>query len=95
MKKKEKIGKLKKKFEKKGKVRKKKGKVRKKKKKSSVDHCYNPQCFVCGETMISPYHLESVAILSFVCFFSSSCHPNVFIFKVCVRMLSSNTTSLK
>ena len=52
-----KIGKLKKKskFEKKKKKRKKeRGKVRKKKKKeeSTVDYCCNPQCFVCGGTVI-------------------------------------------
>jgi hypothetical protein len=33
-----------------------------KRKKNTVDYCCNSQCFVCGETVISPYHLEYVII---------------------------------
>ena len=45
---------------KKTKIKRKKGKV--KKKKSTVDYCCNPQCFVCGGTVIPPHHLEYVVI---------------------------------
>jgi len=64
MKKKEKIGNLKKKviLEKKRKKKEKKGKVggkcKKKIEKSTVNYCCNPQWFVCGVTVISPHHLE-------------------------------------
>jgi hypothetical protein len=50
---------LKKQLKKKGKKTKKKGKVSKKRKEeSTVDCCCNPQCFVCGGTVIPPHHLE-------------------------------------
>ena len=55
MKKKEKIGKLKKKVILKKKYLKKKGKKKsqpKKKEKNTVDYYCNPQCFVCEETVI-------------------------------------------
>jgi hypothetical protein len=60
MKKKEKIGKLKKKnFKKKRKKKEKREKLAKKTKKknkeeSTVDYCCNPQCFVCGGNSDSP-----------------------------------------
>jgi hypothetical protein len=51
---------------KKNKNKKKKEKVtktkRKKKKKSTVNYCCNPQCFVCGKTVISPHHLGYVVM---------------------------------
>ena len=43
-----------------GKVSKKKEK--KKEKESTVDYYCNPQCFVCGGTMIPPHYLEYVVI---------------------------------
>jgi hypothetical protein len=60
MKKKEKIGKLKKKNFKKNL----KKKISKKIKKggNTVDYCCNPQCFVCGGTVIPPHGLEYVVI---------------------------------
>jgi hypothetical protein len=62
MKKKKKNRKVEKKFEKKIILKKKKGKVKKKKEESIVDYCCNPQCFVCGGTVIPPHHLEYVVI---------------------------------
>jgi hypothetical protein len=75
MKKKEKIGKLKKKvilkkkfflkiFEKIKKKKEKREKLEKKKREeeSIVDYCCNPQCFVCRETVIPPHHLDIVII---------------------------------
>jgi len=66
MKKKEKIGKLKKKFEKKNLKKKKKKRkklTKKKEEKNTVDYCCNPQCFVCGGTVIPPHDLDIVVIL--------------------------------
>ena len=66
MKKKEKIGKLKKKviLKKKKKKKEKREKLEKKKREeeSIVDYCCNPQCFVCRETVIPPHHLDIVII---------------------------------
>jgi hypothetical protein len=66
MKKKEKIGKLKKKFEKKNLKKKKKKRkklTKKKEEKNTMDYCCNPQCFVCGGTVIPPHDLDIVVIL--------------------------------
>ena len=60
MKKKEKIGKLKKKIEKKKKKKEKREKLAKKKigRRITVDYCCNPQWNVWGGTVIPPHHLE-------------------------------------
>ena len=35
-----------------------------KKEECTVDCCCNPQCFVCGGTVIPPHHLDIVNVIS-------------------------------
>ena len=64
MKKKRKNRKVEKKsnFEKKIIFKEKRKKLAQKKEKNIVDYCCNPQCFVCGGTVIPQYHLEYVVM---------------------------------
>jgi len=55
-----------KKKEKKQKEKEKRKKLEKKEEENTVDYCCNPQCFVCGRTMIPPHYLEYVVIRSVV-----------------------------
>jgi hypothetical protein len=37
--------------------------TKKKEEKNTMDYCCNPQCFVCGGTVIPPHDLDIVVIL--------------------------------